>query len=308
MAFDPTNGDDTAYLKGPGTANVDFLGGIDTLHMGTEGRANYTIVQRNDGTIRVNSVSSASGGGLNLTTKNLELISFYVGTNSDGSEKPRDVIDLRTYFGDTTPAPAAINGGAGNDLLSLSTGRFTVSGGAGIDTVALTQLRASYTVAATPAGYTVNSTDGNSSYSLAQVERVQFANSRLALDLNGNAGTTAKILGAVFGAASVKAQPDYVGIGLRFLDTGTSYENLMQLAIDAALGANATPTQVVSLLYRNVVGAEPSAADLAYFTGLLDSKAFTPATLGVLAADNDVNVANIDLMGLTQTGLPFVLA
>jgi hypothetical protein len=303
MAFNPSNGDDTAFLVGPGTATVDFLGGIDTLDMGTEGRANYTIVQRNDGTIRINSISSASGGGLNLTVKNLEFISF-----NGGPGNPRDVIDLSTFFGATTPAPTAINGGTGNDLLSLSTGRFTVDGGAGIDTVALTQLRANYTVAATATGHTVNSADGNSSYSLTQVERVQFANSRLALDLNGNAGTTAKILGAVFGAASVKAQPDYVGIGLRYLDTGTSYENLMQLALDARLGPGATPAQVVTLLYTHVVGVAPPAADLAYYTGLLDSKAYTPATLGVLAADTSLNVANIDLMGLTQTGLPFVLA
>jgi hypothetical protein len=62
---------------------------------------------------------------------------------------------------------------------------------------------------------------------------------------------------------------------------------------------------VVTLLYTNVVGVAPSAADLAFYTGLLDSKAHTPGSLGLLAAETSLNLANIDLVGLTATGLAF---
>ena len=46
---------------------------------------------------------------------------------------------------------------------------------------------------------------------LVNVERIQFSDTSLALDISGNAGQAAKILGAVFGPASVK-DSDPVGI------------------------------------------------------------------------------------------------
>ncbi len=45
------------------------------------------------------------------------------------------------------------------------------------------------------------------------------------------------------------ANEGYRGIGLYFIDGGMSYESLMQLAIDARLGAGASPQAVVDLLY-----------------------------------------------------------
>ena len=80
----------------------------------------------------------------------------------------------------------------------------------------------------------------------------------------------------------------------------------MQLAIDARLGAGASHPSVVDLLYTNVVGVPPGDVDRAYFVGLLDSKAFTVAGLGVMAADIDLNVANINLVGLAHQGLEYV--
>ena len=55
--------------------------------------------------------------------------------------------------------------------------------------------------------------------SLAGVERLQFADQQLALDLDGAAGQAARLLGAVFGPASVP-NPGYVGIALSLLDGG----------------------------------------------------------------------------------------
>ncbi len=64
---------------------------------------------------------------------------------------------------------------------------------------------------------------------LTNVGRLKFSDKSIALDLDGNAGTTAKILGAVFGKDAVNNK-NYVGIGLNFLDTGWSYDNLVGLA------------------------------------------------------------------------------
>ena len=65
----------------------------------------------------------------------------------------------------------------------------------------------------------------------------------------------------------------------------------------------ASHTAIVDLLYTNVVGVPPGDADRAYFVGLLDSKEFTVAGLGVMAADIDLNVTKINLVGLAQQGL-----
>ncbi len=125
------------------------------------------------------------------------------------------------------------------------------------------------------------------------------------MDLSGNAGTVAKILGAVFGPAEV-ANDVYAGIGLHYMDGGMTYESLMQLALDARLGAGASHPAVVDLLYTNVVGVPPADADRAYFVDLLDSRAFTVPGLGVYAADYFMNMDNINLVGLAEQGLEYV--
>jgi hypothetical protein len=140
---------------------------------------------------------------------------------------------------------------------------------------------------------------------LVNVDRVSFSDLNIALDLNANAGLVAKTLGVVFGKDAV-ANKYFVGIGLHFVDAlNFSYPSLMELAINARLGANATNAQVVDLLYTNVVGQAPDAATRKTFTDLLDNGTFTVGGLGVLAADTELNKVNINLVGLAQTGLEY---
>ncbi|MCX8482986.1 MAG: hypothetical protein ORN50_05345, partial [Crocinitomicaceae bacterium] len=134
------------------------------------------------------------------------------------------------------------------------------------------------------------------------VERLKFTDKSLALDFNGNAGTTAKILGAVFGKESV-SNKNYFGIGLSFLDAGWTYDNLAGLALDAA-GAK-TNDQIVSLLWTNVIGTKPTAADKQPFIALLDN-GMAPGALAHLAADTSFNTTNINLVGLAQTGIEYI--
>ena len=137
---------------------------------------------------------------------------------------------------------------------------------------------------------------------LASVERIKFDDTSLALDVSGNAGTTAKILGAVFGKESV-SNKSYVDIGLNFLDTGWTYDNLAGLAVDAA-GAK-TNDQIVSLLWTNVIGTKPTEADKAPFIALLEN-GMSAGALAHLAADTSFNTTNINLIGLAQTGIEYI--
>ena len=134
------------------------------------------------------------------------------------------------------------------------------------------------------------------------IERLKFTDKSLAVDISGNAGTTAKILGAVFGKESV-SNKSYVGIGLSFLDAGWTYDNLAGLALDAA-GAK-TNDQIVSLLWTNVIGTKPTAADKQPFIALLEN-GMTAGALAHLAADTAFNTTNINLVGLAQTGIEYI--
>jgi hypothetical protein len=182
-----------------------------------------------------------------------------------------------------------------------------IQGGRGLDIVVWEQARDQYQVLATTTGWEVQDTLGQEGVDRVQaVERLVFSDSALALDLDGHAGTVAKTLGAVFGAESVR-QLEFVGIGLLFMDEyGYSAESLMQLAMDEKLGRYASHDQVVNLLYTQVVGQPPSAEVRQSFVSLLDSKVHSVGSLGVLAANTDINRTNIDLVGLAQTGLAYL--
>lgn len=205
----------------------------------------------------------------------------------------------------TTVAIEQKTGTAGNDVFQLGSGQFAVDGLAGVDQVVLGSQRSTFALTKAGSGFMLTTSDGKTGVALTSVERLQFADAKLALDLAGNAGIVAKTLGAVFGKDSV-SNAEYAGIGLQLLDTGTSYEALMKLALDVRLGAGASNGAVVDLLYTNVVGVAPTADAKAGFVALLDNKTYTPATLGMLAADTDLNLANIDFTGLSQQGLPYI--
>jgi hypothetical protein len=137
---------------------------------------------------------------------------------------------------------------------------------------------------------------------LVDIDRVLFKDTSLALDINGNAGTTAKLLGAVFGKDSL-INKQYVGIGLSLLDAGWTYEKLAGLALDG-IGAK-TNDQIVSLLWTNVTGTKPTEANKAPFIALLEN-GMTAGALAHLAADTSFNSTNINLVGLAQTGIEYL--
>jgi len=197
-----------------------------------------------------------------------------------------------------------IYGGTGQDTITGGFGNDWIDGGMGVDTAIFLGRFDEYTVSRISQGFQVNGVSDQSKDTLVDVERLRFSNKLLALDLEGNAGSVVKTLGAVFGVSSV-SNADYVGIGLRYMDQGMSYSSLMQLAIDVRLGVRSSNSEVVNLLYTNVIGSEPDAATLKYYAGLLDDGTITQASLGVLAADSSINAININLVGLMQTGINF---
>ncbi len=154
-----------------------------------------------------------------------------------------------------------IDGESGNDTLDGGAGDDRLNGGAGIDTASYRSAKSASTFSASGGGWS-STTPTEGADALIGIERLKFSDASVALDLDGHAGSTAKIIGAVFGRQYV-ANKDFVGIGLSLLDSGMSYADLVALAVGTDLfkqlaGSTSgvvTNTQFVNSVYKNVVGA-----------------------------------------------------
>jgi Ca2+-binding RTX toxin-like protein len=212
-----------------------------------------------------------------------------------------------------------ILGYAGNDTITGGLGSDVIDGGTGIDTVKFSGLFGSgnlenYSIQKLMNGsWTVSyigpiiarfpppPTDGIDTLSF--VERLQFIDKSFALDLDGNAGNAAKIIGAVLGKTSLKDSANF-DIYLSYLDKGMSYSDLGALALNN-VGAT-TNDAIVSRLWFNVIGAPASNLDKAPFVKMLED-GMKVGDLATLAAETSFNAANINLVGLALTGIEFTV-
>jgi len=265
--------DDDTFYPGGGWDVVDGGLGIDTVVV--IGRSSQFKLVLDNGVTYIDALSGASSSTERTELINVELVQFL--------DKTVNLVANDTFKGQ-----------AGTDLFD---------GGLGTDTVVYSGPLEQYTVKKSGNSYIVSESTGSDGTDyLYNIERLKFKNKSLAIDIDGNAGTTAKILGAVFGKESV-SNKSYVGIGLNFLDTGWTYDNLAALALDAA-GAK-TNDQIVSLLWTNVIGTKPTAADKQPFIALLEN-GMSAGALAHLAADTSFNTTNINLVGLAQTGIEYI--
>ena len=200
-----------------------------------------------------------------------------------------------------------IIGNAQNNVITFVGGNDMVDGGAGLDLLRIWRPSTDFKISRDKdSGYwnvdAVNNTLGH--VELQNIERVYFDKTSWALDIgeSENAGITAKILGAVFGKESL-SNKQYVGIGLSLLDAGWTYDKLAAIALDAAGAKN--NDQIVSLLWKNIIGSTPTAADKAPFIALLQN-GMNAGALAHLAAESSNNMVNINLVGLMLTGIEYI--
>jgi len=203
----------------------------------------------------------------------------------------------------------------GNDRIQGRGGNDRIDGGAGIDTAIHTGPRSVYTLQAL-AGGEWRVTDGRGIEGedrLLATERIEFAGSFWALDTGpaGNAGKAAQVLRGLFGPGYA-TQPAFIGLGIALFDLGLGYEQIVGAAIGtpvfADLAGSRSNRDFVRLVYRNVVGVDPSAGELSSLAALLDNGSFTQTSLGVLACQLDVNALSPQLVGIANNGVEFVPA
>jgi hypothetical protein len=195
----------------------------------------------------------------------------------------------------------ALTGNALNNTLTGLEGNDTLDGGGGVDTAVYAQIRAAYTISG--GGVAIAGAEGNDT--LANIERLQFSDRKLAFDLGLGqaAGNTVRIIGAAFDAPLII--PAYVGAGLNLFDLGTSMGEVCELVVQI-MGLD-NPA-FVNTVYMNVVGMAPSTQEVDFFVSLLagGGGTMTQAALLELAASIEINELNINLVGLQASGVEFV--
>ena len=293
-------------------------------------RGHGVITLRTSAGVLVENFDAASSSLLSISGKQLTLnptanllpgtqyqLSFVAGNVVDTSGNALATPPAFSFLtaGVAMPMPGRFEGGMGNDMLmgqgAADTliglgGNDTLDGGAGLDTAVFSAMLSRYQIVRSGDTITVqDSTGAEGTDSLSNIERLKFQDECIAFDLDGNAGTAARILGAIAGSAAVQNK-EYAGIALSLLDKGMSAEELANTALNVMLGGNVTSTGVVQLLFQNLVGSAPDAASLALYTGMLDRGELSAGQLGVLAGNTDMNLQHIDIVGLAQHGLGYL--
>jgi hypothetical protein len=204
-------------------------------------------------------------------------------------------------------------GGPGNDIITGGPGNNTIDGGSGLDTAVYAGVRSNFAITKTSAGFTVTdaiSTEGVDA--LSNIERLQFADKKLALDLrpNEHGGQALEFIGLM--APNLVNTPSVVGLILGLFDQGSSLHDVCQLALDVGLvssiagsGSNAA---LAAMAFRNVIGFEADAATVNMLVGYMDGRYanYSQADFMTVIADMEVNQAHIGLIGLQQTGIEYV--
>ncbi|KQV79284.1 hypothetical protein ASD15_18235 [Massilia sp. Root351] len=176
-----------------------------------------------------------------------------------------------------TTVETVAQGGSGNDLLSGIGTNVRLSGGDGIDTVIYGSTWSNYDVGISAGEASVRYRYGGSSGtgdSLTGVERLQFSDRSIALDVNGHGGQAYRLYQAAFNRA-----PDKEGLGfwMAQMDNGSS----LNAVANAFLGStefqqrygNLSNEEFVNSMFENVLHRAGKPAGIAFWVGQLDNGA-----------------------------------
>jgi Ca2+-binding RTX toxin-like protein len=233
----------------------------------------------------------------------------YAGTASYAFSTKNGEVLTGTSGNDTIVGSAGndtISGGAGNDTLRGGAGNDDLSFGDGIDTAYYGGIHANFTISGADGEFTVyDSTGAEGADTLHQVERVQFADGALALDLAGNAGQAYRIYQAAFGRT-----PDLPGLGywIDALDRDAGLVNIAAEFIKSGefqtlYGSNPDTLTLITGFYQNVLHRAPDEGGLAYWGNILDNALDTPAAVLVQFSEGFENQAQV--LGAIENGISY---
>ena len=201
-------------------------------------------------------------------------------------------------------------GGAGNDVFTNGPGSTAIDGGLGLDTFVESGNRSNYTITRViNSGVTsfvvTDKTGAGGTDTLTSVERIKFADSTVAIDIDGTGGQIYRLYQAAFNRT-----PDSGGLGYQMSAIDNSGLTLTQVAQNFIASpefsrtyGNLSNTNFVIQLYANVLHRAPDAGGLKFHVDLLDSNAISRATDLVGFSESPENQAA--LIGVIGNGFTF---
>jgi Ca2+-binding RTX toxin-like protein len=273
-----TSMDDTIY-PGGGWDVVDGGDGFDTVVI--VGRSTQFKLVFDNGVTYIDALSGASAMTERAQLNNVEQIQFVDKTVS-------------LIVNDT------IKGQPGTDFFD---------GGLGLDTVVYSGPMERYTINKTGNRYVVSEPTGSDDTDyLINIERLQFSNTKVALDMTGNAGEAARLIGALLGPSYVKDKA-LAGVVIGLLDQNYSTQTIATLGLSTStyigLAGSSSNEDFVKHVFKNVIGRPPVEAELQTYVGML-SAGTSQAALAVMAADTEFTAEKIGLAGLVLNGWEFI--
>lgn len=200
-------------------------------------------------------------------------------------------------------------GSASNDKLAGSAGNDQFDGAGGVDTLVLHGKRANFSLASTATGYTVTDLSGAEGMdSLVNVERIQFADATLALDIAGNGGQSYRLYQAAFNRV-----PDSAGLGfwIHHMDGGMSLETVASYFVTSQefidlYGTNLSHAAFIDKLYQNVLHRAGDEGGVAFWNNYMDKLGGTQASVLAYFGESPENVAALAVtIGQGFTYTPF---
>ena len=196
-----------------------------------------------------------------------------------------------------------------NDTLKGQPGTDFFDGGLGLDTVVYSGPIDRYTINKSGNRYVVSEPTGSDDTDyLINIERLQFSNTKVALDITGNAGDAARLIGALLGPSYVKDKA-LAGVVIGLLDQNYSTQTIATLGLGTStyigLAGSSSNEDFVKHVFKNVIGRPPVEAELQTYVGML-SAGTSQAALAVMAADTEFTAEKIGLAGLVLNGWEFI--
>ncbi|GKS69112.1 peptidase M10 serralysin C terminal [Nitrosomonas sp. PY1] len=284
------------YIYG---ANTSLYSGNDTHHYSDTGVYHETLWDPSG--IDTILYSGAAPTYIDLNPAHGSFIGQPVFVQSNGVNVGKPVPNLWIAEGAIIENAVA---GTGNDILIGNGIANSLDGNLGIDTVLISGNLTQYTINKTAnlSYAVVENNNATNQDQLSNIERLTFSDAKLALDLDGRAGWVAKLLGAVFGASFVSNQ-EYVGIGLVEADR-LEYQQLADYALSAK--GFTDYEKLVTTLWANLFGNMPPEAEKSFYIGMLENHEISTGNLAIIAAESAANLQNINLIGLTESGVAYI--
>lgn len=273
--------DDDIIYPGGGWDVVEGGAGLDTVVI--IGRSSQFKLVLDNGVTYIDALSGASAMTERAQLINVELVQFLDKT-----------ISLEV-----------------NDLFQGQPGTDFFDGGLGTDTVVYAGPLERYAVNKSGNRFIVSEPTGSDDTDyLTNIERLQFSNAKLALDVaSGPVADGARLIGALLGPAYIKDKA-LAGIVIGLMDQQYSAEFVATLGLATpmyqGLAGSSSNVDFVKHVFNNVVGRPPIAQELNTYVAMLENGSSSQASLAVMAANTDLNAARIDLVGLAQHGWEFV--